>query len=51
MRPKAARFLIGTAVVTAFTSVLTLIAPTPAHAAECYTVWVGSTPTTVCPWQ
>jgi hypothetical protein len=51
MRLKSVRRLIGTGVVLVVASVLTLFAPAPAHAEECYTVWVGSTPTRVCPWQ
>ena len=51
MRPNAVRLLLTAVATLLFTSVVTLRAPAPAHAAECYTVWVGSTPTTVCPWQ
>jgi len=51
MRSMAVRFLLGTSLVAAFTSVLTLAAPAPAHAGDCYVVYIGTQATTVCPWQ
>jgi hypothetical protein len=50
MRSTRRRWLVGLGIV-AISSVLSVFAPAPAHAGECYTVTVGSDGFIVCPWQ
>jgi hypothetical protein len=49
MRSTRRRLLVGLGIV-AISSVLSVFAPTPAHASDCYTVWVGTDGVQVCPW-
>ena len=51
MRLKAVRWLVGAGLATAVTSLLTVFAPVPAHADDCYRVWAGPQSATVCPWD
>jgi len=51
MRLKPVRWLVGAGIATVIASVLTVFTPTPAHAGDCYTVYVGSNGTTICPWD
>jgi hypothetical protein len=50
MRSTRRCWLVGLGIV-AVSSVLSLFAPAPAHASDCYTVSVGTDGFTVCPWQ
>jgi hypothetical protein len=48
MHSNRRRWLVGVGIV-ALSSVLGVLAPSPAHAGDCYTVWVGSQGVQVCP--
>ncbi|HEV3352856.1 MAG TPA: hypothetical protein VG076_08030 [Acidimicrobiales bacterium] len=51
MRSTVRKLLAGLGILTVAAATSVLVAPAPAHAATCYTIWIGSQATTICPWQ
>ena len=51
MRRIRTRVFLGLATFVGTLGLSLFAAPTPAHATECYTIWIGPQGTTICPWS